>query len=84
MNHIAKHMKTIFSAAMLLVSAALYGQAAPAAPAQKGFTIDTNTLLIIESVLLLSDFYRTHWPFMRDRRIDSYQPITKRFIDEEK
>lgn len=28
-----------------------------------------------------SDFYRTHWPFMRDRRIDSYQPITNRFID---
>lgn len=29
-----------------------------------------------------SDQYRTHWPFLRDRRIDSYQPITKRFIDE--
>jgi N-carbamoylputrescine amidase len=26
--------------------------------------------------------YRTHWPFLRDRRIDSYQPITQRFIDE--
>lgn len=30
-----------------------------------------------------SDNYRTHWPFLRDRRIDSYQPITKRFIDED-
>ncbi|HYH56953.1 MAG TPA: nitrilase-related carbon-nitrogen hydrolase, partial [Anseongella sp.] len=30
----------------------------------------------------ISDSYRTHWPFLRDRRIDSYQPITKRFIDE--
>jgi N-carbamoylputrescine amidase len=30
-----------------------------------------------------TDSYRTHWPFMRDRRIDSYQPITKRYIDEE-
>ena len=29
----------------------------------------------------LTDHYRTHWPFLRDRRIDSYQPITKRFID---
>lgn len=28
-----------------------------------------------------TDSYRTHWPFMRDRRIDSYQPITKRYID---
>ena len=30
-----------------------------------------------------TDSYRTHWPFLRDRRIDSYGPITKRFIDEE-
>jgi len=30
-----------------------------------------------------TDRYRTHWPFMRDRRIDSYQPITKRYIDED-
>ncbi|RZJ66664.1 MAG: carbon-nitrogen hydrolase [Flavobacterium sp.] len=30
-----------------------------------------------------SDFFRMHWPFLRDRRIDSYQPITKRFIDED-
>jgi len=30
-----------------------------------------------------SDTYRTHWPFLRDRRIDSYKPITKRFIDED-
>jgi len=29
-----------------------------------------------------TDSYRTHWPFMRDRRIDSYQPIIKRYIDE--
>jgi N-carbamoylputrescine amidase len=33
--------------------------------------------------LAKTDQYRTHWPFMRDRRIDSYLPITKRFIDEE-
>ncbi len=28
-----------------------------------------------------TDSYRVHWPFLRDRRIDSYDPITKRFID---
>ncbi len=28
-----------------------------------------------------SDYYRTHWPFLRDRRIDSYDPISKRYID---
>lgn len=27
------------------------------------------------------DLYRTTWPYLRDRRVDSYQPITKRFID---
>ena len=30
-----------------------------------------------------TDFYRTHWPFLRDRRIDSYQQITKRYVDAE-
>lgn len=29
-----------------------------------------------------SDSYRVHWPFLRDRRIDAYSPIEKRFIDE--
>ena len=28
-----------------------------------------------------SDKYRVHWPFLRDRRIDSYEPILKRYID---
>jgi N-carbamoylputrescine amidase len=27
------------------------------------------------------DTQRTHWPFLRDRRIDAYQDITKRMID---
>ena len=25
---------------------------------------------------------RVHWPFLRDRRIDSYGPVTSRFLDE--
>jgi N-carbamoylputrescine amidase len=29
-----------------------------------------------------SDYYRTHWPFLRDRRIDTYQPLTQRLLDE--
>lgn len=36
---------------------------------------------VIELDLSKTDRYRTHWPFLRDRRIDSYQPITKRYID---
>ena len=40
--------------------------------------------VIVESLdLNKTDSYRTHWPFLRDRRIDSYQPITKRYIDED-
>jgi N-carbamoylputrescine amidase len=38
---------------------------------------------VLEIDLAKTDSVRVHWPFMRDRRIDSYQPITKRFIDEE-
>ncbi len=45
---------------------------------------DDEETSVVELDLDKTDFYRTHWPFLRDRRIDSYQPITKRFIDEEK
>jgi N-carbamoylputrescine amidase len=31
--------------------------------------------------LTKSNSYRVHWPFLRDRRIDAYSPIEKRFID---
>ncbi len=43
---------------------------------------DKEELHIEELDLAATDRYRTHWPFLRDRRIDSYQPITKRYIDE--
>ncbi|HEY0262604.1 MAG TPA: carbon-nitrogen hydrolase [Chitinophagales bacterium] len=36
---------------------------------------------VVEIDTKKTDSYRTHWPFLRDRRIDSYSPITKRFID---
>ena len=44
---------------------------------------DEEEVHVQEIDLDLSDRYRTHWPFLRDRRIDSYLPITKRFLDEE-
>ncbi len=28
------------------------------------------------------DVQRTHWPFLRDRRIDAYAEVTKRYIDD--
>ena len=36
---------------------------------------------IHEIDLSKTDYYRTHWPFLRDRRIDSYAPMTSRYID---
>ena len=35
---------------------------------------------VIELDLSLSDHYRTHWPFLRDRRVETYHPITSRYI----
>lgn len=43
---------------------------------------DNEEVHVHELDLGKTDTYRTHWPFLRDRRIDSYQPITKRLIDE--
>jgi N-carbamoylputrescine amidase len=43
---------------------------------------DQEEVVVQELDLDKSDYYRSHWPFLRDRRIDSYQPITKRLIDE--
>lgn len=43
---------------------------------------DKEENMVVEIDKKNTDFFRTHWPFMRDRRIDSYQPITKRYIDE--
>jgi N-carbamoylputrescine amidase len=42
---------------------------------------DQEEVVVQELDIAKTDSYRTHWPFLRDRRIDSYQPITKRFID---
>lgn len=42
---------------------------------------DNEETEVVEIDTDSTDRYRTHWPFMRDRRIDSYENITKRFID---
>lgn len=42
---------------------------------------EEEEIAVIDIDTQKTDTYRTHWPFLRDRRIDSYQPITKRFID---
>jgi len=42
---------------------------------------DKEETLYTDIDLSKVDVYRTHWPFLRDRRIDIYDEITKRFID---
>ena len=38
-------------------------------------------IAVIEIETEQTDHYRIHWPYLRDRRIDSYSEITKRCID---
>jgi len=45
-------------------------------------THDQEEVAVVDIDTEKSDSYRTHWPFLRDRRIDSYEPITKRYIDD--
>jgi N-carbamoylputrescine amidase len=57
------------------------------------FIADPNGTLLVkgshdrEEILLADcqrgkiDVVRTHWPFLRDRRVDAYGDMTKRFID---
>ncbi len=43
---------------------------------------DKEEIHVQEVDLNKTNEYRIHWPFLRDRRIDTYSPILKRFIDE--
>ncbi len=42
---------------------------------------DAEEILLGEIDLGLIEETRRNWPFLRDRRIDAYAPITKRFLD---
>lgn len=42
---------------------------------------DAEAVLVTEIDLDTVDTQRTHWPFLRDRRIDAYGEITRRLID---
>jgi N-carbamoylputrescine amidase len=44
---------------------------------------EEEVVKVVELDLQRTDASRIHWPFLRDRRIDSYQPITKRYIDQD-
>jgi N-carbamoylputrescine amidase len=42
---------------------------------------DKEAVKVVDLDMSKIGFYRTHWPFLRDRRIDTYAPILNRFID---
>ena len=41
---------------------------------------DREEVLSVDCDLARVEFSRTHWPFLRDRRVDAYGDLTKRFI----
>lgn len=43
---------------------------------------DQEEVLLAEVDLTHQEYIRRNWPFLRDRRIDAYGDITRRFIDE--
>jgi len=43
--------------------------------------VDTEENLLLAVDLEKVDETRTHWPFLRDRRIDAYEGLTKRLLD---
>ena len=63
-----------------------WGQSFVAAPdGQVIARASTNQseVLLADCDLDRVEFSRTHWPFLRDRRIDAYGDLTRRFVDAE-
>jgi N-carbamoylputrescine amidase len=44
--------------------------------------VDKEEILIVPCPLQEVEDFRRIWPFFRDRRIDTYAPLTKRYLDE--
>uniref|UniRef100_Q3AS20 Carbon-nitrogen hydrolase family protein n=1 Tax=Chlorobium chlorochromatii (strain CaD3) TaxID=340177 RepID=Q3AS20_CHLCH len=52
-----------------------FGQMVAEAPHQH------ETILLAQCDLSRINFYRSHWPFLRDRRIETYGGLQQRFLD---
>lgn len=46
-------------------------------------THETEEIVMVQCDRSLVDVFRTHWPFLRDRRIDAYAGLTQRYLDRE-
>ena len=44
---------------------------------------DAEAIRVISVDLQRSEHVRRWWPFLRDRRIDAFGPLTRRYLDEE-
>jgi N-carbamoylputrescine amidase len=44
-------------------------------------SVDKEEVVVVPCDLGDVEFSRTHWPFLRDRRIDAYGGLTRRFLD---
>lgn len=44
---------------------------------------ENEEIIIQEIDLSLTEYYRNYWTFFRDRRVDTYQPIVNKYIDNE-
>ena len=42
---------------------------------------DAEAVLVVDCDRRVQEEVRRNWPFLRDRRIDAYAPITSRFLD---
>ncbi len=45
-------------------------------------SVDSEEVLVVPCDLKGVEDFRRIWPFFRDRRIDTYAPLTKRYLDE--
>jgi N-carbamoylputrescine amidase len=43
--------------------------------------VNKEAVMVVDCDLARVEFSRTHWPFLRDRRIDAYGNLTKRLAD---
>jgi N-carbamoylputrescine amidase len=57
--------------------------AAPNGSILERAAVADEAVLVVELDLARVEAFRTEWPFFRDRRIDAYGDITRRFIDGE-
>lgn len=55
--------------------------AAPNGQVVSRASVENEQVLVVPCDLEQVEFSRTHWPFLRDRRIDAYENLTKRFVD---